>query len=108
MNAYFAVKDVQPIENFELILTFSNKEKRLFDVKPFLKKGIFKELLDEKMFKTVHVSFDTIEWDNEADLDPEILYKLSKKINSKKIVKAKPHSVAAEPDIKYRRKKKMN
>ena len=29
------------------------------------------------MFNTVHVSFDTIEWNNEADLDPEILYKES-------------------------------
>jgi len=33
---------------------------------------------DISLFNTVKVSFDTIEWDNEADLDPEFLYKESK------------------------------
>ena len=46
---------------------------------PFLDKGIFKELKDKNIFKTVKVSFDTIQWDNEADLDPEILYEQSVK-----------------------------
>jgi hypothetical protein len=32
------------------------------------------------MFNTVHVSFDTVEWNNEADLDPELLYKESQVI----------------------------
>ena len=29
---------------------------------------------DEKLFKSVKVSFDSIEWDNQLDLDPELLY----------------------------------
>ena len=31
-------------------------------------------LRNEKLFNTVKISFVTIEWDNELDLDPEILY----------------------------------
>ncbi len=77
---FLVVKKVEPINNFNLILTFENGEKRKLDMNPFLNKGIFQELRDVKMFNSVHVSFDTIEWDNEADLDPEILYKLSEKI----------------------------
>ena len=50
-------------------------------MKPYLDKGIFKELKDEKMFKTVRVNFDSIEWQNEAYLNPEILYQYSKKWN---------------------------
>ncbi|AKC62825.1 Protein of uncharacterised function (DUF2442) [Clostridium sporogenes] len=46
----------------------------MFDMKPYLNKGIFKELKDTSMFKSVKVSFDTIEWENEADIDPETLY----------------------------------
>ena len=46
-------------------------------MKPYLNKGIFAELKDISLFNTVKVSFDTIEWDNEADLDPEFLYKES-------------------------------
>jgi hypothetical protein len=77
---YVAVKGVKPINNYNLILTFSNGEKRQFDMNPYLDKGIFQELRDISKFNTVRLSFDTIEWDNEADLDPEVLYKYSVKI----------------------------
>ena len=71
---YLAVKDVKPIDNYKLLLTFNDKSVKLFDMKPFLEKGIFKELRDEALFKTVRVSFDSIEWSNGADVDPETLY----------------------------------
>lgn len=71
---YLAIVDVKPLQNYKLLLTFENGEKRTFDMKPYLDKGIFRELKDEKIFKTVRVSFDSIEWSNEADIDPEVLY----------------------------------
>ena len=74
---YLSVKEVKPSSDYLLHLTFENGEKRLFDMKPYLNKGIFAELKDISLFNTVKVSFDTIEWDNEADLDPEFLYKES-------------------------------
>ncbi|MCL2028396.1 MAG: DUF2442 domain-containing protein [Bacteroidales bacterium] len=77
---YFAVKNVVPQENYTLLLTFENNERRQFDVKPYLNIGLFNELKNVDMFNTVKVSFDTIEWKNEADLDPEILYQNSIKI----------------------------
>lgn len=77
---YLAVKKVEPINNFKLLLTFENGEKRKFDMNPYLNQGIFKELRNVEKFNTVHLSFDTIEWDNEADFDPETLYALSEKI----------------------------
>jgi len=78
---YLAVKSVKPTKNYQLILTFENGEKRQFDMNSFLGKGIFRELRDISKFSTVKVSFDTIQWDNEADLDPEILYQLSVRLN---------------------------
>jgi hypothetical protein len=77
---YLAIKAVQPIQNYNLILTYQNGEKRLFDMNPFLNIGVFKELREVEKFNTVRVSFDSIEWENEADLDPEILYEQSRKI----------------------------
>jgi len=77
---YLAIKDVKPQDNFLLHLTFENGGKRQFDMKPFLDFGIFQELKDIELFKTVRTSFDSIEWDNEADFDPEILYQKSLKI----------------------------
>lgn len=71
---YLAVKEVKYIDNYKLILTFENNEVKLFDMIPYLDKGIFQELKDENLFKAVKVSFDSIEWPNEADIDPETLY----------------------------------
>ena len=71
---YLAVKDVKTIDDYKLILTFEDESVRIFDMKPLLGKGVFKELKDEKLFKTVKVSFDSIEWANGIDVDPETLY----------------------------------
>ena len=71
---YLSIKNVKPIDDYKLILTFENEEVKLFDMKPYLNKWIFKELKDEALFKGVKVSFDSIEWPNEADIDPETLY----------------------------------
>ncbi len=46
-------------------------------MKPYLETGIFSELKDVALFNTVKTSFDTIGWANEADFDPEVLYRES-------------------------------
>lgn len=74
---YFSVISVLPIHDYKLILTFENGERRQFDMNPYLSQGIFQELNDVNLFNSVRVSFDSIEWANEADLDPEILYQSS-------------------------------
>ena len=71
---YLAVKKVKPLIQYHLLLTFENNEEKIFNLNPYMDLGKFKELKDENLFKTVKVSFDTIEWDNELDLDPETLY----------------------------------
>jgi hypothetical protein len=71
---YIGVKNVRPLSDYKLAITFENGAEKLFDAKPYLEKGIFRELKDERLFNTVHVSFDTVEWDNGADLDPELLF----------------------------------
>ncbi len=76
---FFGVISVQTLQNFLLRLTFKNGEIKIFDMKPYLEIGIFKELKEERIFNTAKVSFDTVEWENEADIDPETLYQNSVK-----------------------------
>ena len=47
----------------------------------FLGFGSFADLKDMNEFKKVRISFDTIEWENGLDLDPEFLYEKSVKMN---------------------------
>ena len=70
----YAVISVEALENYNLLLTFKTGEKKIYDMKPHLDGGIFEELKDKNHFRKVRVSFDTIEWENGADFDPEVLY----------------------------------
>ena len=63
-----------PLSDYMLQLTFENGEQKQFDMKPYLEFEIFRELKDPGKFNLVRVSFDSIEWENEADIDPELLY----------------------------------
>ena len=69
--------NVQPLENYLLLLTFSNNEKRIQDMKPYLNKGVFKKLKDKEFFNSVHISFDTISWNDEIDICADTLYESS-------------------------------
>jgi hypothetical protein len=71
---YPRVQKVKPLPNYQLLLTFDNQEQRRFNMQPYLDKGVFAELKEESLFRSVHISFDTIEWNNGADLCPEVLY----------------------------------
>ena len=71
---YLSVIDVKPLDGYKLCLTFANNEKRIFDVSPYFSIGKFAELRNVTLFNTVAVKFDSIEWANQLDLDPEVLY----------------------------------
>ncbi|MDR3246893.1 MAG: DUF2442 domain-containing protein [Prevotellaceae bacterium] len=44
-------------------------------MKPYLDFGpVFRALKDPALFKTARVCFHSVAWDNNADIDPEILY----------------------------------
>ena len=68
------VKNVTPHEDYKLNLVFDNNEVRLFDVKPYLEKGIFCELKDPAYFNSVKLFFDSIQWPHGQDFDPDHLY----------------------------------
>ena len=71
---YPAVDAVSPLSDFLIRVSFANGEVKKFDMKPYLNIGIFKELVQKELFETVRISFDTIAWANDADIDPETLY----------------------------------
>jgi len=47
--------------------------------------GKFSELRDVSMFNSITVRFDTIEWANHIDMDPEFLYEKSVGIEQVKV-----------------------
>ena len=72
-----SVVNVEPGDDYKLAITFNNGEKRIFDVTPFLNKGIFRELKNINYFQRVKVAFGSIEWPHEQDFSKDTLYMLS-------------------------------
>jgi hypothetical protein len=77
-----AVKSVRVLDNYRLVLQFRNGEEKIFDVAPYLHIGKFAELREPSMFASVVVKFDSIEWANQLDIDPEFLYEQSRAIET--------------------------
>ena len=48
------VSHVQPASGHRLLLTFTNGEKGIFDCRPYLDFGVFRELQEEHYFRQVH------------------------------------------------------
>jgi hypothetical protein len=69
-----AVIKVLPKSGYFLELTFENGEIKVFDMNPYLNTGLFVELKNEEVINSVRVCFDSIQWSNELDFDPEALY----------------------------------
>ncbi|MDR3296654.1 MAG: DUF2442 domain-containing protein [Prevotellaceae bacterium] len=68
------VVGVTPENNYMLLLQFANGEVRHFDVKPYLDKGIFRDLKDPAMFNSARPDGLSVEWANEAAICPDTLY----------------------------------
>jgi Protein of unknown function (DUF2442) len=75
--SYRSIIRVEPLHEHQLRIYFDNGECRLFDATPLLGVGRFSELKESSVFEKVRVSFDTVEWENGLDLDPEYVYEHS-------------------------------
>ena len=68
------VKFVKPLTKYRIQITFENDEIRIFDVSPYLDKGIFNQLKDVSIFNSVKPFLGAIQWSNGLDLGPDTLY----------------------------------
>ncbi len=67
-------KSAKALEEFKLEVEFSNGEIRLFDVTPLLKFPVYQPLKDRHYFERVFVSQGVVQWPNEVDISPDLLY----------------------------------
>ncbi len=65
---------VEPMEGYRLLVTFSNKEKKVFDVNPYIKGSWFGELRKPEVFNAVKIAGLSVEWPDGQDICPDCLY----------------------------------
>ena len=75
---FYKVKDVKPLEKYNLLVTFTNGEIKNYDVKPLFDKWeVFKDLVSIKgLFQQVKVDDGGygISWNDDIDLSCNELY----------------------------------
>ncbi len=72
MNPY--VVQVYPRDDYRLEIEFENGEQRVFDVKPYLSRGIFIRLQNLAVFRAARVVAGSVEWPGGLDLSYDTLY----------------------------------
>ncbi len=74
------VTAVRPSDDYRLEVTFSNGEAGIYDCRPLLDFGVFRELSDEAYFRKVRAEHGTVVWPHEQDICPDTVYLDSVKI----------------------------
>ena len=71
------VKQVIPTDNFELVITFNNGEKKIFDAKTLFQYPMYQPLKNIDFFKLVKADNMCVYWNDEVDICPDTLYSQS-------------------------------
>ena len=73
---FIEVTKAEYLEDYRLLLSFNNGERRIVDLSNSLKGSVYTPLKDIGYFKNFSIKFNTIEWENGTDFAPEYLYEI--------------------------------
>jgi hypothetical protein len=70
---YWDVKLVKPLPDYRIYVEVEDGRCGVFDLKPYLDRGVFRELRDERYFRQVGIVLGAVTWPHEQDIAPETL-----------------------------------
>jgi hypothetical protein len=84
------IKQIKSVnDNYSVVCLFNTNETRVVDLSEWVEQfrkandGWASRISDINYFKKVHLdSYGTLQWDNQLDLDPDVLYAMSKPVSS--------------------------
>lgn len=68
------VKSIRPLDDYKLLILFTDGERRIFDFKPLLDMPCYQPLKDAELFRRVYIECGTAAWSEDIDIAPETLY----------------------------------
>jgi hypothetical protein len=68
------VSRVEVLPDYRMKLWFENSEMRVFDMRPYLERGVFKQLKAWPAFSQARVEAGSVEWPCGVDLSYDTLY----------------------------------
>lgn len=70
---YWDALIVKPLADYRIYVEVKDGRKGVFDMKPYLAHGVFRELRNVPYFNQVGILFGAVTWPNEQDIAPETL-----------------------------------
>jgi hypothetical protein len=70
---YWDVKVVKPLPDYRLYVEIADGRRGIFDVKPYLDHGVFRELRNPAYFNQVSIVLGALTWPRQQDIAPETL-----------------------------------
>ncbi len=70
---YWDVKLVKPLSNYRIYVEIEDGRSGIFDLKPYLDRGVFRELREVNYFNQVGILLGAVTWPNDQDIAPETL-----------------------------------
>jgi Protein of unknown function (DUF2442) len=70
---FWDVKAVKPLSDYRIYVEIEDGRQGDFDMKPYLDRGVFRELKDVHYFNQGGILFGAVSWPHEQDIAPEIL-----------------------------------
>jgi hypothetical protein len=74
MGQLLDVINVEVLPDYKLVLTFENKEIRLFNMVQYMDLKPYNKLKGTPLFRLAKVEYGTVVWPGEIDIAPETLY----------------------------------
>jgi len=70
---HWDVSVVRPLENYEIYVELKDGRRGIFDLKPYMHHGIFRELEEYGYFAQAAVMLGAVTWPHGQDIAPETL-----------------------------------
>ena len=78
MSTLYDIVDAKYIDDYKIVFTFENGEKKLVDFENMLWGEVFEPLKDKEQFRQFKINkeYGTIVWTNGADVAPDGMYEI--------------------------------
>jgi len=72
---------VKALEDYRLLVTFQNQERKIFDAKPMLASPVYERLKNKGFFSLAKADGMCVFWDDDIDVCPDRMYEESIPVN---------------------------
>lgn len=79
------IKKFEVLSEYKIMLTFTNGEKKIFDMNPYLTYPVFRSLTQDNNFAKCKIVDGTIEWKCGAELSSDTFYLGGNSVDNKEL-----------------------